>query len=392
MTYTVGGLIAERPFRLQRIGHFGYHSPDIMGTIEFITRRLGLPISDTENFGHRVPQLDSHDATGFFCRCGADHHTVVIASQRLHDTLDPARAGLAVNQLSWQVGSLQEVIDSIPYFERHTKLRRVGRDAPGSNWHGYVYDPDGYVNEVFYGMEQIGWDGRSKPAAMYDRSFRTLPSLPQIAEYTEVDMALGRGEAGGGYRWHEDDPPQYNVDGILMPRPFKITRLGRAVLFVNDLERSVDFYQRVLGLKTTQVVKVKGADCVFLRVGQEHHSLTLLPQSIRAEMLPEADIAAAYGMAVSSYGQLRAAYRTLREQGFEELMLPAELSAGIHYGFWLKGPDRIAVQLYYGMDRVNLDGSAPSRTTFPAPASTWPETIEHGGPAWYDPPFMGPIA
>ena len=34
---------------------------------------------------------------------------------------------------------------------------------PGSNWHAYLYDPDGQSNELYYGIEQIGWNGHSKP-------------------------------------------------------------------------------------------------------------------------------------------------------------------------------------------------------------------------------------
>ena len=46
-----------------------------------------------------------------------------------------------------------------------------GRDMPGSNWHTYLLDPDGHSNELYYGIEQIGWDGYSKPQSMYDRGF-----------------------------------------------------------------------------------------------------------------------------------------------------------------------------------------------------------------------------
>ena len=88
--------------------------------------------------------------------------------------------GITVNQITWQVGSLAEVGNAIKWFnERGIKQQRSGRDMPGSNWHTYLYDPDGQSNELYYGIEQIGWNGHSKPRAMYDRGFDKPPELPQ---------------------------------------------------------------------------------------------------------------------------------------------------------------------------------------------------------------------
>jgi len=52
------------------------------------------------------------------------------------------------------------------------RISRAGRDMPGSNWHCYPYDIEGHRNELYYGMEQIGWTGLSKPRAMHERGFR----------------------------------------------------------------------------------------------------------------------------------------------------------------------------------------------------------------------------
>ena len=47
---------------------------------------------------------------------------------------------------------------------------------PGSNWHTYLYDPDGQSNELYYGIEQIGWNGHSKPKAMIEFNIAPMPS------------------------------------------------------------------------------------------------------------------------------------------------------------------------------------------------------------------------
>src|SRR3712207_8516446 len=35
---------------------------------------------------------------------------------------------------------------------------------------------------IYYGIEQIGWLGRSKPTAMYYRRFQEEPPIPQMSE------------------------------------------------------------------------------------------------------------------------------------------------------------------------------------------------------------------
>ena len=95
--------------------------------------------------------------------------------------------GIFVNPISFQVGTLEEVVNAHEYFEqRQIYISRLGRDFPGSNWALYVLDPDGHRIEFYYGMEQIGWDRRSKPAAAYIQAVRNGFSLPQPAEMTEI--------------------------------------------------------------------------------------------------------------------------------------------------------------------------------------------------------------
>jgi len=389
MSYVVGGLRLDRPFRIRRIGHFGHHCEDISATVEFMAQRLGLIPSDHYDATARFPQLSKADATGWFFRCNTDHHSFVVASQKLNDTMEPQRKGELVNQLSWQIGSLQEVANAIDYLDKKARLRRVGRDCPGSNWHSYTYDPDGYVNEVYYAMEQIGWEGNSKPIHFYERGFKTRPPLPQIPEFAEVDEAISSGIAlDTGFHWAETGKPVYDVEGIMMPRPFRLTRLGRIMLFVSELERSIGFYRDVLGLSVSERLDVAGRECAFLRAENEHHTLALVPASLRDRL----GISAAYGVAVATYQQLKDAYAYLKDAGAKILELPPELSPGVRYGFWVQGPDPVAVQIYYGMDCVAPDGSLLAKGRNPIGPQAWPATIEHGGARWFDPPFLGPLS
>ena len=150
-----------------------------------------------------------------------------------------------INQITWQVGSLKQVVDAAGWIaERATStIDRSGRDMPGSNWHTYMPDPEGSRNELYYGMEQIGWIGRSKPLPMHNRRFTKAAELPQIPEWKEVDDAVAAGvDLLSGVRSERDLPLDYEVGGIRSARPFKITSIGPVRLMAEDVQKVADFY------------------------------------------------------------------------------------------------------------------------------------------------------
>lgn len=67
-----------------------------------------------------------------------------------------------------------------------------------------------------------------------------------------------------------DQPASRTGDG-----PIRVTRLNHAVLFVRDLDRSVDFYRRVFGFEE---IGREGGMMAFLRAAgsTNHHDLGLL--------------------------------------------------------------------------------------------------------------------
>ena len=69
--------------------------------------------------------------------------------------------------------------------------------------------------------------------------------------------------------------------GVLLPCPFKITKIGPVHLFVDDVDIAEAFYTNVVGFVKTEESVYGGARCVFLRAGSEHHSLALFPKELR---------------------------------------------------------------------------------------------------------------
>jgi catechol 2,3-dioxygenase-like lactoylglutathione lyase family enzyme len=393
-TYDVGGILLERPFKIRRLGHFGFNIDRIDEAERFYVDLLGFMVSDELDFGGRMSEADRAAVgrtSGLFTRYGSDHHSFVLFPRRATERLGMGGGEVTINQITWQVGSLREVGDAVDFFaEQGVRVGRVGRDTPGSNWHVYPLDPDGHTNELYYGIEQVGWDGFSKPRSMYNRGFRERPPLPQMAEFDEVEDALTSGvDLHSGYRFASRMPRAYDVDGILLERPFKVVKIGPVRLFVADVGRSADYYSRVLGLAITAELDYQGHHCVFLRTTTEHHTLALYPQALRSSLgLSEHTTCMSFGLQLANYRQLRQAVSFLRERGVTVRDLPPELSPGIDYSAYAIDPDGHAIQLYYYMQQV---GSGPwSVADGAASLSSWPPTVPARPDTFAGEPFLGP--
>ncbi len=191
--FDVGGLQLDRPFRIRRLGHFGFNVQDVEACTKFYTDLLGFQISDPIDFGGRIEdearRAELGNTLGYFLRHGTDHHSFVVFPKPVLDERGgrPGSDRITINQITWQVGSLREVADATAWFrDTDTGIRRTGRDMPGSNWHVYPFDPEDHINELYYGIEQVGWDGRSKPRALHTDHLLEVPDLPSMSEFQEV--------------------------------------------------------------------------------------------------------------------------------------------------------------------------------------------------------------
>ncbi|HWO72043.1 MAG TPA: VOC family protein [Dehalococcoidia bacterium] len=397
--YDVGGVLLDRPFKIRRLGHFGFNVVRMAECKRFYVDLLGFKVSDVADMAARLPEEQrakiADTTPGVFTRHNTDHHTFVLFNKQVMDAMRGASdSQVTINQITWQVGSLQEVTDAWHFFtEKGAKLQRVGRDMPGSNWHAYVYDPDGHVNELYYGIEQVGWEGYSKPRPMYERGFREEPQLPQINEFQEVQEALAKGiDLESGYRFEEELPAKYNVQGILLPRPFKITRIGPVSIFVSDLEASEAYYRDMLGFIKTEETQYNGERIVFMRTNTEHHSLALYPISLRRPLgMSEHTTSMSFGVQVANYKQLRDACDFLEENGVRVDRNPPEATRpGMDYVAHAWDPDGHCVQLYYYMEQVGWDGKPRPQSARRPVEAVWPETVEALPDAYMGEPFLGP--
>jgi catechol 2,3-dioxygenase-like lactoylglutathione lyase family enzyme len=396
--YDVGGVVLQRPFKVRRLGHFGLFLDNLAEGTRFYRDLVGFRLSDTVNFRavSKTPEIFEgiEDPYLHFMRYGGDHHAFVLGSKPAAEARLEQKFTDSTGQMSWQVGTLDEVGNAIPWLgEQGLEVRNAGRDMPGSNWHVYFVDPDDRTVELFYGMEQIGWNGLSKPRQMYDRGYREAPPLPQMSEFDEVQQAIAQGtDIESGHR-HVELPARFEVEGVMLPRPFKPVNLGPLRLFVSDVAAAESFYRDKMGFALTEEVTYQGHRCIFLRVNTEHHSLALYPMELRSVLgLSSHTTCMSFGVQVGSYRQLTNALDFLRAEGCTVRELPPELSPGIDYSAHVVDPDGHLVQFYFQMEQIGWDGRPrPAETRPRIELSQWPKEIEAQPDTYAGQVFLGPL-
>jgi catechol 2,3-dioxygenase-like lactoylglutathione lyase family enzyme len=228
---------------------------------------------------------------------------------------------------------------------------------------------------------------------MYERGFHEAPSLPQMSEYAEVERARAQKvDLLAGYRDRETMPEIYDVDGILLARPFKIVRHGPVRIFVRDMDKESEFYTDVMGMRLTEESKYKGQTCRFFRVNDEHHSIALYPIALRDTLgLPDDSTTLSFGLQLGNYRQLKGAVAFLKEKGCTVRELPAELYPGIDYAAFVADPDGNLMQLYWYMERVGWDGTPkPKSQRRKVEPGVWPDVLDAAPDVYEGEAFLGP--
>jgi len=401
--FDVGGVLLDRPFKIRRLGHFGYNTNKMEDSIAFYRDLLGFRMTDPIDFAKVIPVPHLFDGlgptVGYFMTHGTDHHSHVIFPKPVMDKLasqhGAPRREVTTNQITWQVGTLREVGDGIDWFKSiGINPGRIGRDVPGSNWHSYPPDPEGHTNEIYYGIEQIGWNLQAKPPEVKKRGFHDKPELPQMCEYQELEMFAKEGmDLRAGFRHVEKLPFKYDVGGVTLARPFKVIKIGPVRLFVQDVAKCLDFYTRIMGLRVTEEIDYQGHRCVFLRCNTEHHSLALYPVALRAKLgLSPHTTCMSFGNQVGDYRQLKNAVEFLKANGVTIKYLPPELFPGIDYSAFAVDPDGHTVQLYYYMEQLGWDGKArPRSERRRVDNSKWPATVDAMADTFDGETLLGPL-
>ena len=185
----------------------------------------------------------------------------------------------------------------------------------------------------------------------------------------------------------------YDVGGVLLPRPFKIIKIGPVRLFVDDVDaRRGLLYRRPLGLVRTEEVVYRGHRCVFLRCNTEHHCWrSIRRRCARSSGLRRIRAACASASSSATTQQLRDAVDFLKAHGATIIDLPPELFPGIDYSAFAVDPDGHCIQLYYYMEQVGWDGRVRAGRQRRRVHGPWPEALEPLSDTYVDQVFQGPL-
>ena len=274
------------------------------------------------------------------------------------------------------------------------QIRRIGRDMPGSNWHTYPFDPDGHTNELYYGIEQIGWDGLSQ-AARHARA-RLPRARPTCRRSPSSRRSRTRWREGidlaAGYRHVETRRPNTtSAASCCRGRSRSCKHRAGAALRRRYGRGARASTATMLGLAVTEEVTWQRPS---LRLPALQHRAPLdraLPDGAAREARPVAahDAACRFGMQLGDYRQLRDAVALpARARASRIKYLPPELFPGIDYAAFAIDPDGHAIQLYYYMEQIGWDGrprpasAARSTTTTGRKRSTRSPTPTWARPFW----------
>jgi hypothetical protein len=100
-----------------------------------------------------------------FLRANTEHHTIALYPIEMREALG-LRADSKTLSVGFQVGTYRQLCDARAFLTRRG-ARFVDIPAelhPGIDYAFYALDPDGQAVQVYFAMEQIGWDGHARPA------------------------------------------------------------------------------------------------------------------------------------------------------------------------------------------------------------------------------------
>ncbi|HTT78699.1 MAG TPA: VOC family protein [Stellaceae bacterium] len=140
------------PFRIGKIGHVVLNVRDVARSVRFYTEVLGFAVSDIYP-DEMVPGGMA------FLRCNPDHHGIALVGGAPGDS-----ENADLNHVAFEVGTLDEVVRARDHLRRRgVPIDFEGRRRAGCQLAVEFRDPDGHRLEIYWGIDQIGSDGRARP-------------------------------------------------------------------------------------------------------------------------------------------------------------------------------------------------------------------------------------
>lgn len=142
------------PFKIRKLGHVVLMVKDLERSVAFYTQVLGFQISDLYS--------EELQPGGFaFLRCNTDHHSIALVG----GGAGPSKHA-ELHHVAFEVATLEEVFRVRERLREHNvPVTFEGRRRAGCQISVEFLDPDGHSIEIYWGIDQIGTEGRARPAS-----------------------------------------------------------------------------------------------------------------------------------------------------------------------------------------------------------------------------------
>ncbi|MFO1086446.1 MAG: VOC family protein [Reyranellaceae bacterium] len=177
-----------QPFAVRKLGHVVVNVADLEKSKRFYTEVLGFQTTDI--YGD-----DKMPGGMVFLRCNGDHHCLAL----IGGAPPAGEAKRTLHHMAFELATLDEVFRARDHLEKHgAKIVYQGRRRAGCQVSVEFLDPDGHHLEFYWGLDQIGYDGRIRPADEW-RQTATLEDAVRYAppgqDTTLHDAKLKRADA-----------------------------------------------------------------------------------------------------------------------------------------------------------------------------------------------------
>lgn len=170
------------PFKINKIGHVVLMVTDIERSLQFYTQVLGFRVSD-------VYPESMMSGRMVFMRCNADHHGIALVGAAGAES-----SNVELHHLAFEVATLDEVLRAREHLRRHgVPIDFDGRRRAGCQVAVEFRDPDNHRLEIYWGLDQVGSDGRVRAPEEWREAFsieEAVDNAPPGQDTTLFDPSL----------------------------------------------------------------------------------------------------------------------------------------------------------------------------------------------------------
>ena len=130
--------------------------------VDFYGEVLDMQVSDRMPFPESSPFRE-----GAWLRCNSDHHVI-----SMFDLREPSSTPLesrpaprpGLHHIAFEMSSFDDLKRAVRFVREHDlPLQGTRTGGPGCQLRLYFWDPEGNMIELYWALDQIGWEGRARP-------------------------------------------------------------------------------------------------------------------------------------------------------------------------------------------------------------------------------------